>query len=391
MEERADATREVSMGTDNLVFLEVLEWFDPTGAEVAHRLPERGSGEFKIGAQVIVRDSQAAVFYSGGVACDALGPGRHTLTTKNVPILTKLLSLPWAGRSPFRAEVYFVNLKVFNNLKWGTRDPVAFRDSELGLVRLRAHGVFDVQVVQPVLFVNSLVGTNVSYAAPSLEEYLSEIVVSRINDELGEHLDTLLNLPTRYEELSENLAARLAKDFAAYGIALKALYINAITPPLEVQQAIDDRSRLGAVGGDLQGLLRMKAAMALEKAAGAQGAAEAGLAVGLGFLLPSFLSGIASNGEAARAPEPRCRECSLPMGADARFCPHCGTQILVQRRCAACSETLAPNARFCADCGSPVGQPAPPLPCPSCGAANRPEAVFCNACGERVAAGRPGG
>ena len=99
------------MGTNNIIFLEVLEWFDQTGTEVSHRLPEIGSGEIKLGAQVIVRDNQAAVFYSSGVACDAIGPGRHTLRTMNIPLLTKLLSLPWAFTSPIRAEVCFVNLK----------------------------------------------------------------------------------------------------------------------------------------------------------------------------------------------------------------------------------------------------------------------------------------
>jgi membrane protease subunit (stomatin/prohibitin family) len=379
------------VGTDNLVFLELLEWFDPSGAELSHRLPQKGSGELKWGAQVIVRDSQAAVFYSGGVACDALGPGRHTLTTRNVPILTKLLSLPWGFKSPFRAEVYFVNLKVFNGLRWGTRDPVAFRDSELGLVRLRAHGIVNLQVVQPVLFVNSLVGTQASYPLAALEEYLGEVVVSRLNDHLGENLDTLVNLPSRYEELAEGLSKRLSADLAAYGLALRGLFINAITPPAEVQQAIDDRSRLGAVGQNLQELLQMKMAMALEKAAG-QGQAEAGIALGLGLgaatMVPGLLAGM-SQGAGSGSPKPAlqatCPECGLPAAADARFCAHCGSQILALRRCAACGAELAAQARFCSGCGASARAAPGPRRCPGCGVENRPEAVFCNGCGERLA------
>lgn len=373
------------MGTDNLVFLEILEWFDPAGAEVAHRIPEKGSGEIKFGAQVIVRESQAAVFYSGGVACDALGPGRHNLTTYNVPVLTKLLSLPWGFKSPFRAEAYFVNLKVFNGLRWGTRDPVAFRDSELGLVRLRAHGILDAQVVQPVLFVNSLVGTQPSYPLASLEAYLGDVVVSRLNDHLGEHLDTLLNLPSRYEEIAEGLSLRLSADLAAYGLALRRLFINAVTPPAEVQQAIDDRSRLGAVGPNLQELLQMKMAMALEKSATGQGGAEAGLAMGMGMVVPGMLGGLvagAGKGSPA-APESHCPECGLPAAGDARFCTHCGSQILVVRRCGACGEELAARARFCSGCGAAAGAAPAPRRC-ACGAENRPEAVFCNGCGERL-------
>ncbi len=381
------------MGTDNIIFLEVLEWFDSSGKELAHRLPEHGSGEFKIGAQAIVRESQAAVFFSGGVACDALGPGRHTLSTANIPILTKLLSLPWGFTSPIRAEIYFVNLKVFNNLRWGTRDPVAFRDSELGLVRLRAHGIVNIQVTQPVLFINSLVGTRNSYAVDNLEEYLSDVIVSRLNDFLGEHIDTLIDLPGLYREMAEGLEAELVRDLSAYGLGLKELYINAITPPADVQQAIDDRSRLGAIGSDLDRLMRMKAAMAMEKAAEGGGAAEGGIGMGMGLLLPGLLAG---TGPAGRSPQPfnetsgnsetseACPECGLPVSHDARFCPHCGHQILVIRQCAMCGKNLSPKARFCPACGAPAGARPTPKQCPECGASNRHESLFCNQCGARL-------
>ena len=147
------------MGSNNIFFLEVIEWLDASGEQMLCRIPESGSGEIKLGAQLIVRESQAAVLFYKGKACDAFGPGRHTLTTGNIPLLTKILAIPWGMTSPLRAEVYFANLKVFANLKWGTSNPVAFRDSELGLVRLRAHGVFNIRIVQPVLFINTLVGT----------------------------------------------------------------------------------------------------------------------------------------------------------------------------------------------------------------------------------------
>ena len=237
------------MGTDNIVFLENLEWFDNTGKELVHRLPQKGSGEIKYGAQMTVRESQAGVFFYQGKALDAFGPGRHTLKTANIPILTKILSLPWALTSPLRAEVYFVNLKVFTNLKWGTRDPVAFKDSELGLIRLRAFGVFNLQVMQPVLFINNLVGTQGMYTTQEIDEYLNRVIVSRFNDYMGETIDSILNLPAKYEELSQGMVQRLQKDFNHFGLGLTHLYINAITPPPEVQQAIDDRSRMGVFQG----------------------------------------------------------------------------------------------------------------------------------------------
>ena len=145
--------------------------------------------------------------------------------------MTKILAIPWAMTSPLRAEVYIVNMKVFPNLKWGTRDPVAFKDTDLGLIRLRAHGVFNIQVVQPVLFINTLVGTMGIFTTEEVEEYLKRVIVSRFNDHLGEHLDSLFNLPGRYDELSEGLQKRLQDDFSRFGIGLEHLYITCAEEP----------------------------------------------------------------------------------------------------------------------------------------------------------------
>src|SRR4030042_4484835 len=177
------------MGKDNVIFLEVIEWFDETGKELVHRIPEQGSGEIKYGAQLTVRESQAAVLFYKGKASEAFPPGRHTLTTANIPVLTKIMAIPWGMTSPLRAEVYIVNMKIFTNLKWGTRDPVAFKDADLGLIRLRAHGIFNIQVVQPVLCINTLVGTMGIFTTEEIEEYLKRVIVSRFKDHLVEPRD----------------------------------------------------------------------------------------------------------------------------------------------------------------------------------------------------------
>ena len=376
------------MGTNNLIFLENLEWFDETGQELVHRLPEEGSGEIKYGAQLTVRESQAAAFFYKGKAVGAFGPGRHTLKTANIPILTKIASFPWGGTSPLRAEVYFINLKVFTNLKWGTRDPVAFKDSELGLIRLRAFGVFNLQIAQPVLFVNSLVGTQGIFSTAEIEEYLNRVIVSRFNDYMGETIDSILNLPSKYDELSQGLSERLTEDFSHFGIRMTHLYINAITPPPEVQQAIDDRSRMG-VFDDMNKLMQMKAAMAMENASESEGGAGMGMGAGMGLMLPAMFAQYFAGAQPQTAPsgdqaESKCPECQNSIPTRSKFCPDCGHQLLVFEQCAHCSKNLTPTAKFCSRCGHPADEKPEIKFCPNCGNENLDNAIFCNDCGEKL-------
>ena len=379
------------MKGDNVVFLENLEWFDESGKALVHRLPEKGSGEIKWGAQLTVRESQAGVFFYKGKAVEAFGPGRHTLKTGNIPILTKIASLPWGMNSPLRAEVYFVNMKVFTNLKWGTRDPVAFKDSELGLIRLRAFGVFNLRVVQPILFINTMVGTQSMFTTQEIEEYLNRVIVSRFNDYMGETIDSILELPAKYDALSEELAKRLQDDFRHFGLGLTHLYMNAITPPPEVQKAIDDRSRMG-VFEDMNKLMQMKSAMAMEKASEADGQGGMGMGTSLGLMMPAMFANYFRAGttepppgetSSIDSPSTTCQECQCPIPAASKFCPMCGHQQLVFIQCGKCGKNLSPNANFCSRCGSPAEEKPKPVLCKACGAENVAGAKFCTHCGEK--------
>ena len=231
--------------------IDVIEVANQQQDEMVRRLPEYGAGDFRFGSQVIVREFQQSVFFRDGKALDTFGPGRHTITTANAPLLTDLISAVTGGRTPFTAEVYFVSMREFLDQKWGTAEPIPLRDPDLGLVRLRAFRTFSLQISEPALFVNKIVGAQGLYQTTQITRFLRGIVVARMTDLLGELGKGLFDLPSLYDEIGAGAKAKSQDDFANLGIELKTLYINSISPTEETARAIDERAWMGAIG-DMQ-------------------------------------------------------------------------------------------------------------------------------------------
>jgi membrane protease subunit (stomatin/prohibitin family) len=359
-----------------VALMSLIEYVDEQGAEMVHRIPEQGSGDFNIGSQLVVRENQWAVFFRDGKAYDVFGPGRHTLATQNIPILTAALTIPLFGAKPFRAEVYFVSQRTFTDLKWGTVEPILFRDSEFKMIRLRSNGIYTIQILDPQLFVNKIVGTRAIFTNYQIEDFLRGVIVGRLADILGDHLDSVLDLPRYFDELGAGLKVRIKDDFAQYGLGIVDFVINAISPPAEVQARIDERSGMEAVGG-MDRYFQFKAAQAIgdlaRGAAGGTGGADGGVGgggtsigsaattglglgagAGLGMMIPGMLQQAMAGGV---QPKVRCPNCGKDIPFGSKFCPECGYNLAATIACPNCKATLPAGSKFCPNCGQQLEKP----------------------------------
>jgi len=257
---------------------DIVQFVDEAGTEMVHRIPERGSGDFRIGSQVIVRDNQAAVFFRNGRALDTFGPGPHTITTANIPLLVDLIGKVFSGETPFKAEVYFVSLREFTDLKWGTPTPITIKDPELGMARVQARGSYALQIVEPQLFVNKIVGTRGVYRTSEIQGFFRSMILTKLTDLVGEMGKSVIELAGMAETMG--VRAKAAEEFAARGVNLTSVYVEYVGPTEETAKAIDERASMGALG-DMSAYMQFQAARAMRDAAQQPGGG-AGTGVGLG-------------------------------------------------------------------------------------------------------------
>ena len=261
-------------------FIDIIEWTDDSRDTLSYRFPDEDK-EIKNGAQLIVRESQTAQFVYLGQFGDAFGPGKYTLATDNIPILTNLKSWKYALESPFKADVYYVITRVFTGNKWGTANPVMMRDQDFGIVRLRAFGTYDFRVVDVKKFLKEVAGTDDHFRLDEFNDTMRARVVSVFSEALASSKVPALDVAARYSELGDALLPLINPILAdKYGLQMTTFVVENVSVPAEVEQAIDKRSSMAAVG-NLNDYVKFQMAQGMEKGGAGAGGMAAEMAVGM--------------------------------------------------------------------------------------------------------------
>jgi len=407
-----------------------IERFDSTGTELVLRYPEHGSAAITAGTSLIVRENQSAIFYCDGKAMDVFGPGSHQLVTKNLPVISKFLNVVFEeGKSIFRSEIYFVNHKVYE-MKWGTQQPINFRDTDVGNLRLGGHGKFSIRIGMGDnvnLFIQKYVGTQSTCNIKMVEGDVKEMIVPRLQDVLGGVMKgkSILDLAEYYDELGTALKARTKDDLAKYGLELVNFFIGAISPTPEDQKKLDELSAImiekkkrridleiakeAKEIGDLSSYSQLQAANAVVNISKQEGGTGGNLInpamqIGMGFAAGNIMAQtlhpqqpqqpappqpapppqqqvVVTGAAAATVAGPPCSNCQTPLPQGAKFCATCGTKVPETGVCVECKSQLLPGAKFCPNCGSKVSQETA---CPNCQTKLPPGAKFCANCGNKM-------
>jgi len=318
-------------------FIDVIEWVEPEQGILAYRFP-LADREIQTGAKLTVRDSQAAVFVNEGRIADVFTPGLYTLNTNTLPILTYLLNWDKGFQSPFKSEVYFFSTRLQINQHWGTQNPVTIRDKELGVVRLRAFGIYSYFISDPKVFYQKVSGTTDLYQADELEGQLRNTIVTRISDTFAGSQIPFFDMAANQVALAAKISEQLKPGFLDLGLSLNSFAVENLSLPDELQKALDQRISMNAIG-DMGRYTQYQVAQSIPLAAANEGGGAAGVGVGLGAgmaMAQKFTESIQSSATpnvppAASGPETAsntetkfCLNCGKPIPRISNFCPECG-------------------------------------------------------------------
>ncbi len=362
--------------------------------------------DFNTLSQLIVSESQEAVFFKDGKALDLFGAGKYTLHTQNIPLIRRLVNLPFNGESPFSCQVYFINKVVSMDVLWGTSSPIPIQDALYKIVLpIRANGQFAVKVVDSKKLLITLVGTIDKFDQMTLRKYFKGILLTNIKDYIAKEFAqkgiSFLEIHSHLREISDGIAASLSEEFSKYGIELVNFNVGEITPPeddpsyIQLKNALAKKAEMSVMGYDYQ---QERAFDVLDRAASNEGSASnimgAGMGLGMGLNLGDVFGAtmagsmanvrpnMQQNNPTSKQIETSCPSCGESIPENSKFCLKCGTKIELPENnsieCPKCGATI-PNGKFCLECGAKLE-----AVCSSCGAKLMPNAKFCLECGNKV-------
>ncbi len=388
------------MGLFNFIkgeFLEVVHWEDDSQDTMVYKFPMTDKQQIKENAQLIVRPSQVAIFVYQGQIADVYQPGKYTLHTDTMPILTSLSNWKYLFENHFKTDVYFINTKQFVNQKWGTANPIMMRDQDFGILRLRGFGVYSFKVNEPVAFLKEVFGSNKFFTVDQINEHLKSLIVSTVSDAIAEAKIPAIDLAMQYDEIGRLTQARIDERFAVYGLTISDFAIENISLPESVEQAIDKRSQMGALG-DLNKYMQFQTAEAIRDAAQNEGGGMAsmgagmGAGMGIGKAMSDMMNGMSGGQGNGNPSQPQvqsqnpsniatkpCPNCNHPVPEGTKFCPECGADQV--KKCIHCQAELKGNPKFCPECG---GKQTLEGTCGKCGEAYEGDLKFCPNCGNNL-------
>lgn len=341
------------MGFFSTNVLKAIEWADPSKDTIVYKYPMDGR-KIVFGSKLTVRESQVAIFLNKGKIADIFGPGTYTLHTSNLPILGTLLAWPYGFKSPFFADVFFVNTKQFTNQKWGTSNPITMRDKEFGTIRLRGYGTYSFKVDDPKVFLQELFGTNSSFSTDDINQYLKSMLVANISDTIAESKISALDIASNLNEFGQVVTESLSEDFKKLGLNLIKLIVENISFPEAVEKAIDTRSSMGVLEGQMDTYVRYQSANAIGEAAKNPGTGGVGATIGAGMALGEVIRDSIKSStkqESEERPGKFCPECGHKNRVNAKFCSECGKELAAKGVCSKCGAKVG-KAKFCPECGT---------------------------------------
>lgn len=312
-------------------FIDVIEYTDEDGKTIVKKYirPFNDNNEIKTGAKVLVRPSQAAVFFKGGQFADILQEGTHRLTTDNLPILSKIMAFPYLFNSPLKADLYFISLRQFVGNRWETKYPLIIRDKEFKVVRIKSFGSFAFRIENIEKFVREILGTQQKFETKDIIEYLSSYIVESFSVVLGEINIPIIDLATQYNKLSNLIQLKVNIKAKEIGIEFSNINIDNISLPENVEKLIDEQSGIGMASQDMEGFIRYQSARAIRDAAGSKnGVAGLGASIAVGKQIAKTMSN--DIGEISKV-QVRCNKCGALNNEKVKYCAECGEKLVIEK------------------------------------------------------------